>query len=160
MKDKTKNKGLSLVEVVISASLLSIVALAAVNCYSIYLSYVLANQSNVQAAFLLEEEMEAVIFLRDKGYGENISSLPLDTPIYLMWNGSLWATSTTPEYVDGQFLRSFVVSGVLRDSDGRISGSGSDDPDTRKITASVSYLSGHATTTKSISTIITDLYAH
>jgi prepilin-type N-terminal cleavage/methylation domain-containing protein len=146
MKDKTKNKGLSLVEVVISASLLSIVALAAVNCYSIYLSYVLANQSNVQAAFLLEEEMEAVIFLRDKGYGENISSLPLDTPIYLMWNGSLWATSTTPEYVDGQFLRSFVVSGVLRDSDGRISGSGSDDPDTRKITASVSYLSGHATT--------------
>lgn len=147
-------------EVVISASLLSIVALAAVNCYSIYLSYVLANQSNVQAAFLLEEEMEAVIFLRDKGYGENISSLPLDTPIYLMWNGSLWATSTTPEYVDGQFLRSFVVSGVLRDSDGRISGSGSDDPDTRKITASVSYLSGHATTTKSISTIITDLYAH
>ncbi len=155
-----KNRGFGLLEIIIGASIISVAILAAVSCYTIYIQYALANQKNVQASYLLEEGLEATSFLRDMGWTTNISPLSVLTTYYLVWNGYYWVTSTTPQYVDGLFLRSINLANVNRDSNGRIATSGTNDPNTKLITATVSYWQGHATTTQSISTYITNLYGN
>lgn len=149
---------MGLVEVVIGASILTVGILALIGSYSTFVSFAFSNQKNVEAGYLLEEGLEAVTFLRDKGWAVNIATLSTTTTYYLTFNGSYWATTTTPVYVDGQFLRTIGISDVKRDGSDRIAETGTFDPNTKKITATVAYFQGHATTTKSISTYITNIY--
>ena len=153
-----KNRGIALIEIVIGAAIISTGILAASSAYSNYVSFAFANQKNVQAAFLLEEGLEVVSFLRDKGWTANISPLSTTTTYYLAFGSTDWATTTSPTYVDGEFLRSITVADVRRDGTDKISASGTYDPNIKKITASVSYWQGHATTTRSISTYVSNLY--
>lgn len=155
-----KNRGMALVEILIGSAIISMGILAASSAYSTYVSYALANQKNIQASYILEEGLEVMTFFRDKGWTANISKLGTTTTYYLSWSGTDWATTTTPQYVDGQFLRSISVTDVKRDGSDRIASSGMYDPNTKKITTTVDYSQGHATTTKSVSTYITNLYSN
>ena len=119
-----------------------------------------ANQKNVQASYILEEGMEAITFLRDKGWNANIATLSTSTTYYLSFNGSYWATTTIAQYVDGEFLRSLRVSDVYRDGSDKIASSGTYDSGTKQVTATVSYFQGHATTTKSVTTFVANIYAN
>lgn len=153
--------GMGLVEIVIGVSILSIGIMALISSYNVYVKFAFANQKNVEAGYLLEEGLEAVAFLRDKGWSANIAPLSTTTTYYLTWNGSNWATTTTAQYVDGEFLRKINIANVNRDGSDRISSTtGALDPNTKQITATVSYFQGHATTTKSASTYITNIYSN
>ena len=154
---KKKNKGMGLVEIIIGSAIISVGILAIINSYNIYIGYALSNKKNVQASYLLEEGLEVVTFMRDKSWSANISPLSPGVEYYLNFNGTIWATTTTPEYVDGQFFRSFNLSNVNRDSGDLISDSGTNDPNTKLLTVTVSYWQGHSTSTKSIGTYITNL---
>jgi hypothetical protein len=154
------NRGISLVEVIVGSAIVLFVVLAVVQTYNIYISFALGNQNNTRANFLLEEGVETLIYLRDDSWTSNISSLTNDTTYYLYFNGSTWTSTTTPQYIDTDFLRSFVLESVNRDSNDDIAVSGSIDTNIKKATVTVSYWQGHATTTKSISTYITNLYAN
>lgn len=156
---KNRKTGLALVEVVIGTAIISAAILAASTAYSTYVSYALRHQRSVQAIYLIGEEIEAVTFLRDKGWTENIATLSNDVTYYIIWD-SYWKATTTPQYVDGQFLRMFSLSAVYRDGQDRIASSGTLDPDTRLVTASISYVDGKATTTDTMSTYITNLYGN
>jgi len=147
---------MALAEILIGASIMSMAILAAVSAYSTYIKYAFANQKNIQASYVLEEGMEVMIFLRDTSWS-NISQLSTTTTYYLTFSGSSWATSTTPQYVDGQFLRSITLADVRRDADDKITVSGTLDTGTKKITTTVSYWQGHSTTTKTISTYLTNI---
>lgn len=149
---------MALVEVLIGSAIISVGILAASLAYSTYVSYDFANQRNIQASYVLEEGLEVVTFFRDKSWSGNIAKLSTTTTYYLSWSGTDWATTTTPQYIDGVFLRSVVISDVNRDGTDRIATSGAYDPNTKLITATVAYFQGHGTTTKSISTYITNLY--
>jgi len=159
-KNLKKNKGFGLVEIILGASILTVGILALIISYTTYVKFALSNQKNVQAAYLLEEGIEAVTILRDKGWTANIATLSTTTTYYLSWNGSHFATTTTAQYVDGQFLRSVGISDVKRDGSDRIATAGTWDPNTKKITATVSYFQGHATTTKSIASYISNIYSN
>ena len=150
--------GIALIEIVIGSAIILSGILAINFSYSTYMQYALANQGNVQAGYLLAEGLEAVTFLRDKSWSANIAKLSTTTTYYLTFVSSNWATTTTPQYVDGVFLRSIIISDVKRDANDRISVIGTYDPNTKQITATVSYFQGHATTTKSISTYVTNIY--
>ncbi len=152
------NKGFAFVEIIIGAAIISAGILAAEVAYNTYVSYALANQGNVQAAYLLEESLEGVTLLRDRGWSADIAPLSTTTTYYLTLNNTYWATTTTPQYVDGVFLRSFQVSDVRRDGNDHIAAAGTYDPNTKQITASVSYPQNHATTTKTLSTYIANIY--
>ena len=164
MKLSNKNKrspaqaGMGLIEIIIGSAIILSAILAANTTYTTYTQYALANEKNVQAAYLLEEGVEVTYFLRDKSWTANIASLSPATAYYLNFIGGTWATTTTPVYVDGQFLRKINVALVNRDSNDDIAGAGTNDPNTRKITVSIDYFQGHATTTKSLSTYITNIY--
>lgn len=151
---------MALLEIIIGASVITVGILAIITSYNLYFQYALANQNNAQVGYLLEEGLEVVSFLRDGSWAENISTLSTSTIYYISFNGSSWATTTSPQYVDGKFLRSFNVSDVFRDINDDISSSGAYDPNTKQVTVSVSFVQGHSTTTKSISTYMTNIYGN
>lgn len=152
-----RNSGVGLVEVILASAIILFVIISVVESYNVYISFALKNQNNVQANFILEEGMEAVLFLRDGGWSTNIASLTASTTYYLSWNGVTWQSTSTAQYIDGAFLRSFVLFNVNRDANDDIAVSGTNDPNTKKLVASVSYPVGQATTTKSMSTYITNI---
>ena len=153
-----KIRGSALIEIIIGAAIISSGILAAEVSYNTYLSYALGNQGSIQAAYLLEEGLEGVTFLRDKGWAGFMASLSTTTTYYLAFNVAYWASTTTPQYVDGLFLRSFSVSDVKRDGNDNIASFGTYDPNIKQVTTSISYWQGHATTTKTLSTYITNIY--
>ena len=157
-KKLRKNRGFGLIEIVIGSAIILSGILAIIVSYSTYVQFALSNEKNVEAVNLLEEGLEAMTFLRDKSWSSNVAPLSINTTYYLSFNGSYWVTTTTPQYVDGIFLRSISVDDVSRDSVDAIAASGTYDPNTKKITATVSFWQGHATTTQSISTYIANLY--
>ena len=152
-----KNLGMAFTEILIGSAIISVGILAITSAYSTYIEYALANQKNIQASYLLEEGLEVMTFFRDKSW-TNISLLGTTTTYYLSFSAGDWATTTTPQYVDGEFLRQINLSDVKRDANDRIAESGTLDPDTKKITATVLYWQGHSTTTKTISTYIANIY--
>lgn len=155
-----KTKGFALVEIIIGSTIISLGIMAAITSFNTYLDYAFSNQKNVQASYLLEEGLEAVTGFRDKGWSTNISKLSTTTTYYLTFSSSSWATTTTAQYVDGVFLRSIKINDVKRDANDNIASTGTYDPNTKEVVATVAYSQGHATTTKAISTYITNLYAN
>ncbi len=145
-------------EVVIAVGIISIAlfSLAGVSGTALRISE--ENAKNFQADFLLEEGMEAARVLRDSSWNRNIVPLSIGTNYYLNFSNNEWQATTTPSaFVDGIFARSFSFQSVYRDvNDDIVSSGGILDSNTKKITVSVSWFSRNATTTKSISTYITN----
>ncbi len=77
----------------------------------------------------------------------------------MSFTGSGWEVVSENIFIDGIFERKFVLEDVNRDSDGRIveSPSGTLDAGTKKLTAYVSWQKSSATTTRSITTYLSDI---
>ena len=152
---------MSLIEVILGAAIVLFVVTSVVSAYITYLRVGLANVKRVQAAFLLEEGIEALRTMRDAGYTANIASLSTTTNYYLAFATStnLWQSTTSPAFIDGIFGRTVGIADVSRDTGGVIvTSGGSFDSGTKKITISVSWNSPQGTTTKSISAYISNLF--
>lgn len=147
---------MALVEILIGSAIISVGILAVSSVFSTYVQYAFANQQNVSASYILEEGLEIMTYFRDKSW-TNISALSTSTTYYLSFSND-WATTTTPQYIDNIFLRKINITDVKRDAGDEISASGTYDPNTKKITTTVEYWQGHGTTTRAISTYITNLY--
>lgn len=155
---RNSNHGFGLVEVVVAAGVLSVVGLAFLASYSSFVKASLATLRVSQAAFLAEEGLEAVRFIRDSGWASKISPLSTGVSYYFAWESSIgWTSTTTPETV-GIFSRSFRLNSVYRDGNSDIAASGVLDANARKITVSVSYPEQAGTTTKEISSYLTNLF--
>jgi len=153
-----KNRGLGIVEIIIGVAIITIGLIAVSTAYTTYVQYALANEKNVEASYLLEEGMEGLTFLCDKSWSTNIFPLSTTTTYYLTWTGTYWNATTTAQYVDGQFLRSFTLTDVLRNGSDAIASSGTFDPNTKKVSVSVAYFQGHATTTQTLQGYVANLY--
>ena len=149
---------MGLVEIIVGAAIVFVAILVINESYNTYVKYALTNQRNVDASYILEEGLEAMTLLRDKGWTANISKLSTTTTYYLTFASSAWSTTTTAQYVDGIFLRSISLLDVKRDASDHIASSGTYDPNIKQITSTVAYWQGHATTTRSISTFIANIY--
>lgn len=158
-KYKKNISGFALVEVLIACSVLSILSFSLISATNkgINLSNVALRQ--VQASFLLEEGAEAVKVIRDSSWS-NISSLNNNTNYYLNYNTTTntYSLSTTANTIDSFFTRTVVFSGVTRDSNDDISSSGTDDVGTRKVTVTVSWISGGVTLSKSLSFYLANIF--
>jgi len=152
------NKGFSLVEIVIGASIISLFLFASVPLFQSYLKAGSQNTKIIQASFLLEEGIEAVKMLRDNGWQNNITTLDTGTEYHLYFNGVSWETSNSSNQIDGVFRRTVTLSDVYRDNSDNIAESGTIDSDTQKVDVSVSWLGNRGTTTKTLSTYITNIF--
>lgn len=156
--NKHRSKGFGLIEIIIGSAILT-VSLIAISTYfqkSLQLSQ--DSGKTTQASFLLEEGMEVAKFFRDTSW-QNISGLTVGTSYFLQFDGTKWATTSFNVFVDGVFERKLVIDNVARDAnDDIVSSGGTDDSGTKKATVSVSWLGRTGTTTKSISTYITNIF--
>lgn len=156
MKKFNIKNGFGLIEVVVGAAIISVAFLGLMSVANLSFKILQKSSNNIKAGFLLEEGVEAVKIIRDSGWN-NISSLSNGVNYYLNYNGATWAVSATPVYV-GNFERKFVLSEVLRDANDDIGSSGVVDPDTKKVTISVSWQGGGSVVTQTFSTYITNLF--
>ncbi len=159
MKRLNLKKGSGLVEILVAVFIFSIVLGSLITASNMYLSGAAENLNSAKGAYLGEEGIEAVKVIRDTGWN-NISTLLGNVNYYLYFDttSSTWLATTTPTTSDSNFVRTFEVGTVYRDSNGRIvSTGGTLDLNTKKITVSISWQSKNSTTTKNLSTYIMNI---
>ena len=159
----SKKRGMSVVEILVGSAVITIGILALIQAFGIYLRYALSNDKSIQAAYVAEEGLEVMGFLRDGTWSAQIHTLSTTTTYHLLWNGggSAWTTTTTPQYVDGVFLRQILVTDVFRDGGGEMVASGGTyDPDTKMVRVLVKYPENHSTTTVTMTTYLTNMYGN
>jgi len=150
-------KGIGLVEVVIGIAILTTIVVGVLSAFRIMVSSSGETIQGLQAQALLEEGLEAVRLIRD-GNWSNISSLTTGTSYTLTWNGSLWTLTTTPATIDALFDRRVSIGQVYRDANDDIATSGTLDPNTKKVTVTISWNRGKVRLSRSLSTYITNIF--
>lgn len=154
---KKNHKGIVMIEVVIVVSILGIVTVGLIFANIIYLKTASFTLASTKATLLAQEGVEAVKYIRSGGWDTKIGTLTSGATYYLSFSTStMWSSTTTEEVIDGRFLRSFVIEDVDRDADDDIAQTGTNDPDTKSLTVSVSWPGATGTTTKQIETYITN----
>jgi Tfp pilus assembly protein PilV len=157
-----RKKGMGMLEILIGSSIIVIGLVAIIQSYNYYLHIALTNTPAIQASYLLEESVEAMRSLRDQSWTSNIASLSTSNTYYLSYNTTTnkWSTTGTNAFIDRTFERKITVASVYRDASNDIVSSGTLDTNTRKITATVSWQNQGATTSKSVSTYLTNLFSN
>ena len=159
MKALNAQKGISLVEVIIASSIIAVSMIYISNVYGNFLALSVENTDRVQAAFLLDEGVEAIKTMR--GYSwSSIASSTASSTYYLTWQNSRWQSTTTSALIDSKFTRNYTVSNVYRDSStlNIVSSGGVLNTDSKLINVNVSWDNNGTTTTKQTSFYIFNLY--
>lgn len=149
-----------MIEIVVGLAIVLTGIFSLLQIYDYYLKLALSRKYDVSATLLAEEGIEMVKWLRDKSFSGQIAALAVDTEYGLEFVGSSFESTTTRKYIDSTFDRTFTLYDVYRNGFDDISGSGSLDVNTRRVTVRVSYVGARGTTTKSISTYITNLFGN
>lgn len=158
MKRALLNKGVSLVEVLVGISILAAMLVVIGNSINNYVAARAALLNNTKATYLAEEGLEIIRAVRDNNWN-TIDALPTNTSRYLSVSTTTFSIVTTPEVIDGNFYREFIVRPVHRNASDDIvasttAGSTVDDG-SRQIDMYV----GGPTGTTTIQAIITNLFA-
>lgn len=153
-------RGFGLVETVVGAAILVVLLLGLVQVGQFTFRLVDESSLRLRAAFLVEEGIEAVRVLRDTSWSASIAPLALDTDRYLSFSGGAFSLGATPPApVDGTFDRRVRFFAVNRDgSDNIVESGGTLDPNTRRVTVTVSWQNRGRTGTTTISTYFTNLF--
>lgn len=158
----SKKEGFTLVEAVIGAAIILLLFTGMVALYAKYVKAFSDTTDSLQAQYLLEEGLEVARVFRDTSWAQNVLKLSTTTSYTLAFSTttSTWATSTTPTLINGLFDRRLTVSEVMRDSSTKdvVQSGGVYDGNIRLFTISVSWNNGGATTTKSLSGYLTNLF--
>lgn len=155
-----KKSGISIVEVIISVSIILTVGVsfAAGLSKSLYISNKALQVS--QASWLLEDSAEAVKTIRDMNW-INIGDLTHNVNYYLVFdtNSSNWSlTQTDPGAIDGVFDRKVVFSPVNRDANDDIAVVGTNDANTKYVNVTVSWQTAGVTVSKTLDFYISKLF--
>lgn len=151
------SQGWGILEIVIGTAIISVVLLLLIGVLTNLLRYSATNLRQVQAGLLAQEGAEAARIFRDTGWA-NIAHLTAGQSYALYFNGTRWATSTTPVFVDNLFDRRISVSAVCRNANSDIAACGTNDANTKLVTISVAWRVGAATSTRSISLYLFNLF--
>ncbi len=134
-----KSKGFSLIEIVIAGAIIA-VAFTAISAFLLFSRGVtLKIQRNTEAVKLAEQALEAVRKLRDDSWTNNIATLTNGTIYYPSISSNQWGLVTTNPSSSSYYTTTLVFSAVSRDSNDNITSSGTNDPNSRKVVAKVTW---------------------
>ena len=160
MLNKVSNQGFGLLEIIISAALISASLFSLAYMTKTALRATTESFFNAKASYLAEEALEAARFIRDKGWSANIDPLISGSVYYPVFSAGGWAaSSTSPGPIDGIFERQMVFEDVYRSiADDSIVPSDSAEPkylDTGivKVTADILWIKGSSAATSSVELI-------
>lgn len=160
MAPHLNQKGFGLVESIVATSIVAIFIVVLSSINTLYIKTASNQSSNIEAAFLAEEGIEAMRFARDESWTSKIAPLTSGVNYYLAFTGTTWQATTTPVNI-GIFDRRIIINNVSRDSsDNIVSSGGTLDANTKKITSKVSWVNRGATSTETVSTYLTNLFAN
>jgi hypothetical protein len=119
----------------------------------------LQNTDKVQATFLLDEGVEAIKTMRSYSWS-SVASSTVNTNYYLTWQSNRWQATTTASSIDAKFVRKFTVDNVYRDPTtlNIVTTGGTLNTDSKIVNMSVSWNYKGATSTKTTSFYIFNLY--
>ena len=138
---RKKSKGVGLVEIVIVLAVVGVGFLAIISFLIFSRGVTFQVARSTEATALAEEAIEAVRGMRDEGWASNIAPLTSGATYYPVVAADKWTLSTTnPGPISNLYTRTVVVENVGRDgNDDIVSSGGVNDPNTRKVTATVSW---------------------
>ncbi|MEK7147820.1 MAG: hypothetical protein AAB758_00825 [Patescibacteria group bacterium] len=159
MNRKIRTQGSSLVEALVAVSIFLVVVISVTSVSSFLIKNSLETLAKVQAAYLTEEGLEVMRLFRDVSWSNNIASLVSGDPFSLTFDGEGWDIVSVSAPVDGTFSRTLMLGDVYRDGSGNIVASGGTlDPNTKKITSTISWNSRGGLNTRSLSTYLTNIF--
>lgn len=95
------------------------------------------EKETLEMTLLAEEGLEAVRSLRDESWAGNIDTHDEGTDHYISLASGKWVIGHTPAPPIGAYTRTVRIEQVFRDGQDRIGGSGTLDPGTVRVTATV-----------------------
>jgi len=150
------NDGFSILEAMIA---IAVAILVFVGIYQITILSIRTTETNLkktEAVHRAEELIEITRSLRNDGWSDSIGTLSPGTAYYLVLEDGEWTfSSISPEETE-VFTETIEVGDIYRDGDDNISQSGTLDPNTKKITATVSWNDRGVAREESIETYITN----
>lgn len=157
---KKSNSGFSLVEVLVASAILLMFLTSLSGAFTAYLRTAFSSIRKVQATMLAEEGIEVSKLFRDTSWTSMIVPIPTAHVRYLTYSNG-WTATTTNTFINGVFERKIQFDSISRDSSSNIATSGGTvDANGRLVTVTVSWSNYGATSTKVISTYITNLFAN
>ncbi|MEK9148351.1 MAG: hypothetical protein AAB650_02840 [Patescibacteria group bacterium] len=152
--------GFGLVETVVGAAILSVVLFSLVQVGQFTFRLVDESNLKLRAAFLAEEGLEAVRIIRDTSWSNLIASSALDTDYFIEFTGQTFALQLNPvPPSDGIYERRIRFSSVYRDANDDITTTGGAlDPNTRRVSVTVSWANRGRLATTTISTYLSNLF--
>lgn len=158
---KNFQNGYGMVEILVCAGLIVLIGASIVVSWSQFLKMTVRSSDLTKAALLTEEAGEALLLWRDDSYTTKIKPLTLNVPYYLTWNGTAYATSSTPTLFQNNYVVKFTMSSVSRDGSSEIVTSGGTvDTDTLKATIVVIASSSASTTISTSELLIHNVYSN
>ena len=157
-------QGFGIFEIIIASAIIVGAVVALINILVLSKYTAEFSTQKIQAAFLLEEGVEAVKFIRDTGWNQNIVPLLINTDYYLVFSTStsVWTIGSAPiPAIDGIFTRSFRVEHVSRDASSNIETSYNPanlDLETKKIIMRVTWPFKGQNKTATLETYLVDLF--
>ena len=126
-----------MIEIVIAASIVSIAVFSLSSVFLVSSRLETQSSEKTRANFLAEEGIEAMRFLRDKGWSGNLAPLAVGTNYYLTFSTSTsrWSVGVSnPGIIDNTYTRITTVENVYRNgSDDIVASGGTLDPNSKKI---------------------------
>ena len=160
-KYNRSERGVLIVEVLVAVAIIAVAFTALLGLSAFSLSTSILAVHTAQAAELAQEMIEATRSFRDgtQWSVDGIGILTIGADYYPQTSGSplVWQMAVGQEIIDA-FTRSIVFEDAMRNSDDDIvSSGGKSDPDTKKVTAKVSWTQQGRTHQVEIITYITNL---
>ena len=149
-----KYRGIALTEVILGAAVAGIILVGISHTLTLFLKASNGTLEQTKALYLAEEGHELLRYIRDENWN-TLDGLTTGTTYYLTVSTTTIGTTTTPEVIDTDYTRSFVLNNLNRDSnDDFVESGGSSDPDSRIVTVTVSWGSKSVT----LDSILTNIF--
>lgn len=153
----SSRRGISIVEIVVAAAIISISVVGIVGAIQVYLKIVYQNTRQTQAVLLLDETAEAIQSIRDQDYS-SIADLNTNTTYTVFWNGSAYQIGTSPITLQYNMTRTFTLEDIKRNSQDVIVQSGTIDPNTKKAVITIKWPYKDSQQTLTSEVLIHNLY--
>lgn len=149
-------KGIGMIEVIVCLTIIAISFWTFLELAKYNLMIQKQTQAKMEAMTLATETIEAVRSIRDENWN-NLASLSLETRYYPVISANKWTlASINPGSVNGIYDRWVVLEKVYRDANDDISPSGTEDIQTKKITALVEWIDHGQTEQINLTTYLTN----
>ena len=155
-KNIHSQKGIGMIEVIVCLAIIAISFWAFLELAKYNLRIQKQTQAKMEAMILVTETIEAVRSIRDEDW-DNLASLSLETRYYPVISANKWTlTSINPGSINGTYNRWVILERVYRDASHDISPSGTEDIQTKKITALVEWIDHNQTEQVNLTTYLTN----